>query len=425
MPSADSARTLFTHRPFLLYFVGHGFSEFSYQIAAVALGWQLYALTNSAFDLGLVGLTQFLPTALLTLLAGHVADRYDRRRVVQFCQIVEALTAAFLAWGSFAGWLSAPEIFAAAAIFGAAIAFEKSCGCGASAERYARRNAAERHGAFHRSPAGRGHQRAGARRSDLCVGTRRAICSDRDVLAHGGFGLWRHCARSAREGGGGAVNGGPIRGHRVRASQSGDIGNNFARSLRRALGWGDGFAPDLRARHPPRRAMGLGLVARSAGRGRSHHDGCARPLRDQTSSRAQDVPGGGRLRLGDAHLCGLAFDLALASRARGHGGGGYGQHGDQDSPRPTGDARCDAGPGQRGEFPIRQRFLPARRIRERRNRGPIRRNPRGGAGRDRHNFRRASMDEIVSDVARRRAIGVADRFAGILPGALKLVRTWR
>jgi MFS family permease len=124
MPSADSARTLFTHRPFLLYFVGHGFSEFSYQIAAVALGWQLYALTNSAFDLGLVGLTQFLPTALLTLLAGHVADRYDRRRVVQFCQIVEALTAAFLAWGSFAGWLSAPEIFAAAAIFGAAIAFE-------------------------------------------------------------------------------------------------------------------------------------------------------------------------------------------------------------------------------------------------------------------------------------------------------------
>ena len=124
MPSADSARTLFTHRPFLLYFVGHGFSEFSYQIAAVALGWQLYALTNSAFDLGLVGLAQFLPTALLTLLAGHVADRYDRRRVVQFCQIVEALTAAFLAWGSFAGWLSAPEIFAAAAIFGAAIAFE-------------------------------------------------------------------------------------------------------------------------------------------------------------------------------------------------------------------------------------------------------------------------------------------------------------
>lgn len=124
MPSADSARTLFTHRPFLLYFVGHGFSEFSYQIAAVALGWQLYALTNSAFDLGLVGLAQLLPTALLTLLAGHVADRYDRRRVVQFCQIVEALTAAFLAWGSFAGWLSAPEIFAAAAIFGAAIAFE-------------------------------------------------------------------------------------------------------------------------------------------------------------------------------------------------------------------------------------------------------------------------------------------------------------
>src|SRR5882724_2743955 len=108
MPSAITAGTgsLFGHRPFRLYFAGRGFSEFSYQIAAVAVGWQVYALTDSAFALGMVGLVQFIPTAVLTFAAGHAADRYDRKRVVQLCQIVNGLTALFLAWGSFGGWLT-------------------------------------------------------------------------------------------------------------------------------------------------------------------------------------------------------------------------------------------------------------------------------------------------------------------------------
>jgi MFS family permease len=118
------SESLFDHRPFLRYFSARGFSEFSYQMAAVAVGWQVYALTGSAFDLGMVGLVQFIPTALLTFAAGHAADRYDRKRVVQICQIVEGLTAACLAWGSFTGWLTVPEIFAAVAVFGAATAFE-------------------------------------------------------------------------------------------------------------------------------------------------------------------------------------------------------------------------------------------------------------------------------------------------------------
>jgi MFS family permease len=124
--SASSARgkSLFGHRPFVLYFWARGFSEFSSQIAVVAVGWQLYALTDSALALGAVGLVQFVPTALLTFAAGHVADRYDRKRMVQICQIAEGLTAVFLAWGSFAGWLNAAEIFAAVMVFGAATAFE-------------------------------------------------------------------------------------------------------------------------------------------------------------------------------------------------------------------------------------------------------------------------------------------------------------
>src|ERR1022692_1974096 len=126
MSSASSATSpvLFGHQPFLFYFWARGLSEFSYQIAAVAVGWQVYALTGSAFALGMVGLVQFIPTAVLVFVAGHAADRYDRKRVVQICQIAEGLTAAFLAWGSFAGWLNVAEIFAAVAVFGAAAAFE-------------------------------------------------------------------------------------------------------------------------------------------------------------------------------------------------------------------------------------------------------------------------------------------------------------
>ena len=122
--SSAGAKTLFRHRPFLFYFASRGLSKFCYQVGAVAVGWQVYALTGSAFDLGLVGLVQFIPTALLTFAAGHVADRYNRKRVAQLSQFAAALAAAYLAWGSFAGWLTVPEIYAAVAVFGTAIAFE-------------------------------------------------------------------------------------------------------------------------------------------------------------------------------------------------------------------------------------------------------------------------------------------------------------
>jgi MFS family permease len=116
--------TLAGHRPFLFFVCARAFSEFSYQIGTVAIGWQVYALTGSAFALGMVGLVQFIPSAVLVFAAGHVADRYDRRRIVQICQYVQALTAGFLAWGTFGGWLSVVEIFTALGLFGIATAFE-------------------------------------------------------------------------------------------------------------------------------------------------------------------------------------------------------------------------------------------------------------------------------------------------------------
>ena len=122
--SSAGVRTLFRHRSFLFYFASHGLSKFCFQIGAVAVGWQVYALTGSAFALGVVGLVQFIPTALLTFVAGHAADRYDRKRIAQLAQFAAALAAAYLAWGSLAGWLTVSAIFAAVAVFGTAIAFE-------------------------------------------------------------------------------------------------------------------------------------------------------------------------------------------------------------------------------------------------------------------------------------------------------------
>jgi MFS family permease len=122
--SPARSENLVRHPPFQFYFWARGLSEFSHQIAAVALGWQLYALTNSALDLGLIGLVEFIPTAALVFIAGHAADRYERRRLVQLCQFVAGLTAAFLAWGGFAGRLTPLEIFVAVAVLGTVTAFE-------------------------------------------------------------------------------------------------------------------------------------------------------------------------------------------------------------------------------------------------------------------------------------------------------------
>ena len=84
----------------------------------------MYALTGSALDLGLVGLAQFLPSAAFMLVAGQVADRYDRRRLLQICQSVEGLVAAALAVGSISGWVSKELILAAVFFFGVGRAFE-------------------------------------------------------------------------------------------------------------------------------------------------------------------------------------------------------------------------------------------------------------------------------------------------------------
>jgi MFS family permease len=99
------------------------------QMLMVAVGWQMYELTGSAWDLGLVGLFQFVPALLLTLVAGHVADRLHRGRIVALCLLAQGLVALVLVAGTqglaaAAPWVSREWLLGLSLVLGAARSFQ-------------------------------------------------------------------------------------------------------------------------------------------------------------------------------------------------------------------------------------------------------------------------------------------------------------
>jgi MFS family permease len=115
---------LLEQRSFVAYWCARTATNGAYQMQAVAVGWQIYELTGSAFDLGLVGLVQFFPVVVLGLLIGHIADRYDRRVVVGTCQVIKALAAAAFALCTLGGFISRDVMLAILFVSGTARAFE-------------------------------------------------------------------------------------------------------------------------------------------------------------------------------------------------------------------------------------------------------------------------------------------------------------
>lgn len=95
----------------------------AYHMLTVAVGWLMYDLTGSALHLGYIGLVQFLPQLLLTFVVGHVADRYDRRKVALMAMGVLFLTTSALAWSILFGTLTEGPLLACAALLGAARSF--------------------------------------------------------------------------------------------------------------------------------------------------------------------------------------------------------------------------------------------------------------------------------------------------------------
>lgn len=115
---------LFKHPNFVHYWIGQIASSFAFQMLSVGIGWQMYDLTNSPMALGLVGLCQFLPQLLLTLVVGHVADHYNRRLICVCTRLSMAMTVGILAYGNMSSTISAEMIYLCAALLGTARAFE-------------------------------------------------------------------------------------------------------------------------------------------------------------------------------------------------------------------------------------------------------------------------------------------------------------
>ncbi|AYN17943.1 MFS transporter [Pseudomonas monteilii] len=122
---SDSAPQLLRHhRPFLAFWLARVFTASGFQMLTVAIGWHLYQLTGNVLDLGLVGLVEFAPRVLFMLHTGHVADRYDRRKVAALCQSLQGLIALALAVGSATDNVTRELIFALAFLLGATRSFE-------------------------------------------------------------------------------------------------------------------------------------------------------------------------------------------------------------------------------------------------------------------------------------------------------------
>lgn len=94
------------------------------QMLMVALGWQMYELTGSAWDLGMVGLAQFLPALLLALPAGHLVDQHDRRLLLSGSLGLQCVVAIVLGLASLQGWVSAGLIFGTSVLLGSARAVQ-------------------------------------------------------------------------------------------------------------------------------------------------------------------------------------------------------------------------------------------------------------------------------------------------------------
>ncbi|MGE5625123.1 MAG: MFS transporter [Bacillota bacterium] len=120
----ETDHSLLQHTGFLEYWCSRLCSMFAFQMVSVAVGWQIYDLTHRALDLGVIGLVQFIPSFVLALPAGHVADLFERRRIVIVCQAVETVAALCLALGSLFRWFDEQAILAVVFIGGCARAFE-------------------------------------------------------------------------------------------------------------------------------------------------------------------------------------------------------------------------------------------------------------------------------------------------------------
>ena len=121
--ASDARRALLRNPDYKRYIAARFLGSLAVQMQTVAVGWQVYDVTHRPLDLGLIGLSQFVPFVLLILPAGHFADRRDRRRILVGCYALMLACSLLLLGFSWRGLTSAGPVFAAMTLFGIARAF--------------------------------------------------------------------------------------------------------------------------------------------------------------------------------------------------------------------------------------------------------------------------------------------------------------
>lgn len=121
--SPSNGFSVLRNRNFSFYLSARVLGTLAVQMQSVAIGWQVYQMTGSLFDLGLIGLAQFAPFLVLILLAGHTADRYDRRLIIIACLVTQLLCGLLLLAFTYSGMSVVWPVFAILVLFGSARAF--------------------------------------------------------------------------------------------------------------------------------------------------------------------------------------------------------------------------------------------------------------------------------------------------------------
>jgi len=115
---------LFSERPFMRFWLARIAGTMANQMLMVGVAWQMYDITGSAWDLGLVGLFQFVPALLLALPAGHVVDRLRRSRVFALCMLLQGGVALLLVAAIWGGFATRGLILGVSVLLGVARAFQ-------------------------------------------------------------------------------------------------------------------------------------------------------------------------------------------------------------------------------------------------------------------------------------------------------------
>lgn len=117
---------LLAHASFVRFWCARVAAVAGTQMLMLTIGWHMYELTASAWDLGLVGLFQFGPALAMTLPAGHAADHHHRARIVALCLSAQAVVAVLLVAGTLAHAVSRDWLLVLSALLGAIRPFQMS-----------------------------------------------------------------------------------------------------------------------------------------------------------------------------------------------------------------------------------------------------------------------------------------------------------